>query len=164
MRRLIVMRHAKSSWDDPTLDDHARTLNKRGRASAAAMGDWMREHGFTPDKILSSSAQRTGETVIGLGLAAPVTYRNALYHAGPDVLLSHLQAETAPCVLMVGHNPVLALFAERLAATPPDHDRFSDFPTAATWVAEFDATDWREVCWGQGQTRAFAIPREVMAD
>ena len=68
MLRLILMRHAKSDWSYAGLDDHARPLNKRGRTSAAALGNWLRHNEYIPDHVLCSSAERTGETLLGLGL------------------------------------------------------------------------------------------------
>ena len=60
--RLILMRHAKSSWDSPGLDDHERPLNGRGCRSAKAIGAWLNDHGYLPDLVLSSDAERTRET------------------------------------------------------------------------------------------------------
>ena len=60
-RRLILMRHAKSSWDNPFAEDHQRPLNGRGKRSAKAIGEWLRAQGYLPDQILSSSATRTRE-------------------------------------------------------------------------------------------------------
>ena len=68
MKRLILMRHAKSDWGDPMLPDHDRPLNKRGRRAASALGHWMREAGLRPDQILCSSATRTQETCARLAL------------------------------------------------------------------------------------------------
>ena len=63
---LILTRHAKSDWDDPTLDDHDRPLNKRGRAASLALGRWMADAGWKPDEALVSTAARTAETYQGI--------------------------------------------------------------------------------------------------
>lgn len=160
---LILMRHAKSSWDDLTLLDHDRPLNSRGRDSAQAMGTWLRTQGHTPDFVLCSTSQRTAETYERLELSAPVRYLEALYHASPDVMLETLRRAPAPCVLMLGHNPGIAEFASRLVSLPPHHPRFDDFPTCATLVAQIRGGSWSDVDWGDALALDFAIPREVMA-
>ena len=76
-------------------------------------------------------------------------------------MLDVLRKARGRCVLMIGHNPGIADFAQRLVVTPPDHDRFGDYPTGATLVATFDAPDWAAVTWQTGRTIDFAIPREL---
>lgn len=164
MLTLILMRHAKSSWGSPALADHDRPLNDRGRRSARAMGRWLRSKGYLPDAVLSSSSRRTVETFEGLELDVPVTFTADLYHAGPAAMLRVLHGAEAPVLLMLGHNPGIADFAESLVRTPPDHPRFDDYPTCATLVVRFDAPSWSEVDWGSGEVVDFAIPREVIAE
>ena len=95
-RRLILTRHAKSAWDDPTLADHDRPLNARGRRSALALGDWLASRGYEPEEVLCSSARRTQETW-AMVAAAPVEVRPllriepGLYHASPDKMLTILR-------------------------------------------------------------------------
>ncbi len=163
MLTLILMRHAKSSWGAPSLADHDRPLNDRGKRSAEAMGRWLKGRDYLPDAVLSSSSRRTRETFEGLDLGAPVKFTRELYHAGPAGMLQVLREAEAKSVLMLGHNPGIAEFAERLLSAPPDHPRFDDYPTCATLVARFDSSTWRDVAWGQGETVDFAIPREVIA-
>ncbi|MEC8197038.1 MAG: histidine phosphatase family protein [Pseudomonadota bacterium] len=163
-RTLILMRHAKSSWDDFLQPDHARPLNARGRTSAAAMGKWLKDHDYLPDELLCSTAERTRETYARLGLTAAKTrYEDALYHAGADVMLRVLQTAEANTILMLGHNPGIAYFAEMLAQNPASHPRFSDYPTCATTVFHFDLNSWPDVKFSQGAVVDFAIPREVIA-
>ena len=76
-------------------------------------------------------------------------------------MLDVLRKARGRCVLMIGHNPGIADFAQKLVATRPAHDRFGDYPTGATLVASFDAPDWAAVTWKTGQTIDFAIPREL---
>ena len=163
-RTLILMRHAKSSWATPALSDHDRPLNARGHASARVMGAWLRQHGWVPDQVYSSSARRTRETFVGLGLASDTTFTDDLYHAEPTEMLRVLRQASGNCVLMLGHNPGIAGFGEALVASPPDHPRFFDFPTCATLVAAFDITDWRELEWGTGVSRDFVVPQDVAPD
>ena len=165
--RLILMRHAKSSWDDALTDDHSRVLNKRGRHSAVAVGKWLARSGFEPDFVLCSSAARTGETwalIANEMVGKPnVRYDGSLYLAAPEHMLSVLQGvQGTPSVLILGHSPGTALLAEALAAQAPQHAQFSRYPTAATTVMEFDATSWKRIGWKQGDVVDFVIPRELV--
>jgi len=163
--RLILTRHAKSDWDDPLLDDHDRPLNPRGVASAAAMGAWLGAQGYLPEQALVSTATRAVQTWQGMCPALPgcaARFQPRLYHAAPDTILAVLATATAPCVMMIGHNPGFALLAEALVTHAPDHAQFHGFPTCATLVVDFDAPDWTMARIGSGRTVAFAVPREVM--
>jgi len=167
MLRLILMRHAKSDWGQFDLADHDRPLNKRGEASARAMGDWLRTNGYTPQQALCSSSERTGQTLLGLKLAPQTecVFTRGLYHADASDMLHILQHQAKqPCVLMVGHNPGICDMANKLVSAPPAHDRFFDYPTAATLVCDVPVSNWRETSWQQAKVADFAIPREVMAD
>lgn len=158
---LIVMRHAKSSWDTPGLSDHARPLNARGRRSAAALGDWLRQNAPTPDAVVLSSSRRTRETCAGLALDAPMTATDALYHAGAGTTLRTVQAMQAPCLLVIGHNPGLAEFAARLVRVAPPHPRFADFPTGATLVATAAVATWSDLAFGTMTATGFVVPRDL---
>ena len=160
-RTLIIMRHAKSSWGDPTQADIDRPLNGRGRASARAIGEWLSFGGFKPDLVLSSNAKRTAETWANMALSADIRFLPELYLAPPNVLLRTVQQAEGDCVLLLAHNPGIAEFAEQIVSDPPRHDRFHDYPTAATLVATFD-TPWSEVSWGFGRARAFTVPRDLI--
>jgi phosphohistidine phosphatase len=163
--RLILIRHAKSSWDDPLQPDHARVLNARGRDAAGRIGRWLAHKGHLPAEVLVSSAARTRETWALLAAALPAApeprYLDALYHAGPEVMLRALQTATAPRVLMLGHNPGIAAFALWMLDKAPRHPRFADYPTCATLVAEFDADSWAEVGPGTGRAVEFVVPRDL---
>ena len=165
--RLILTRHAKSSWDDPLMSDHDRPLNERGKGAATDLGDWLASRGYEPGQVLCSDAQRTRET---WGLIAPKMAGTAaldlkpnLYQAGPDVMLAVLRHATAPVVMMLGHNPGIAEFAQRIVARPPLNPDFQRYPTGATLVCDFTAERWADVGWGQGAVDDFIIPREIMA-
>ncbi|WP_299781083.1 histidine phosphatase family protein [uncultured Roseobacter sp.] len=164
MLRLILMRHAKSDWNHPHLSDHDRPLNTRGLASAKALGNWLRTKGYRPDQVLSSSSERTGQTVLGLAVPddVPVTFTRALYLAEPETMLDVLHTATGRCVLMLGHNAGIAEMAERIVEVPPQHNRFADFPTGATLVVDFDAEGWKAIGWHEGQPIDFVIPRELV--
>lgn len=162
-KTLVLMRHAKSSWDDPFLRDHDRPLNDRGKRSARVLGDWLRERGHIPQQALVSSSQRTQETFKRLALDVKAELHQSLYHAGADVLLRELRRADADTVLMLAHNPGIADFAERLVHTPPAHDRFVHYPTGATLIATFDIDVWARASWGGATATDFVIPRELGA-
>lgn len=167
MKRLILTRHAKSSWDDPATPDHDRPLNERGKAAAAELGVWLASRGYVPGEVLCSDALRTRKTWSGLAPALPGTpvlsLKPALYHAGPDVMLAVLRHASEDCVMMIGHNPGIAEFAARLVARPPVSAEFGRYPTGATLVCDFNAGSWAEVGFGQGVVVDFIVPREIEA-
>lgn len=161
--RLILTRHAKSSWDDPQITDHERQLNPRGLRAAAAIGDWLVSRGDVPQEVLCSDARRTRETwdvmAPKFGTAPKVTYKSALYHAGPDVMLAVLRHATEPVVMMIGHNPGISEFAERLVARAPVDPEFQRYPTGATLVVTFEQANWADVGYGSGAALDFVAPR-----
>ncbi len=157
---LILMRHAKSDWANPLLTDHDRPLNARGQRSARAMGDWLRKGGWQPDEALVSTSERTRETWAALGITAPARFDSALYLADPQDMWRVLHGAEGTCVLMLGHNPGIADFAAELVGTPPDHERFADYPTGATLIARFDAPSWGAIPPRSGQVADFAVPRQ----
>lgn len=167
MKRLILTRHAKSSWDDPLTPDHDRPLNERGKAAAADLGQWLDSRGYVPDEVLCSDSLRTRKTWSGIAPALPGTpvleLKPALYHAGPDVMLAVLRHARGGCVMMIGHNPGIAEFAARLAAQALPNPDFARYPTGATLVVDFVADDWSQVGFGQGVVVDFVIPREIVA-
>ncbi len=167
MKRLILTRHAKSSWDDPLTPDHDRPLNERGRAAAADLGQWLASRGYVPGEVLCSDSLRTRKTWSGIAPALPGTpvleLKPALYHAGPEVMLAVLRHASADTVMMIGHNPGMAEFAARIVAHAPLNPEFARYPTGATLVVDFAAFSWADVGFGQGVVDDFIVPREIMA-
>ena len=163
--RLILTRHAKSSWDDPLMDDADRPLNGRGHASARLLGEWMASRGYVPEQVLCSTALRTKETWAGIAAAMPaqpvITLTEQLYHAEPEQMLSVLRTASRKTVLMLGHNPGIGVFAQMLPATMPIDPGFDHYPTGATLVLEFDIPDWRAATPGAGQLLDFVTPRSL---
>ena len=166
MKRLILTRHAKSAWDDPLTPDHDRPLNERGKAAAADLGQWLASRGYVPQKVLCSDAVRTRQTWSGIAPALPATpvmeLKPALYHAGVDVMLAVLRHAQADVVMMIGHNPGIAEFAEKLVAQAPLNSEFGRYPTGATLVVDFAVDAWDQVELGKGVTVDFVIPREMV--
>lgn len=162
---LILMRHAKSAWDDPKLDDFERTLNDRGRRSALAIANWLVGTGYLPDVVLVSSATRTVETWQRMAPKMPETATMesspALYLAGPDILMNVLKSQSAPSVMMIAHNPGIAEFAERIVARKPAHPKFAQYPTGAITILQFEAERWSDIDWHSGQVVDFVVPRDL---
>lgn len=161
-RRLILMRHAKSSWDHPTLTDHDRPLNPRGERGAQGLGAWLRAGGYLPDELLCSPARRTRQTAELLELDVGLTLVDRLYHAGPDQMMDVLRHATGRTVLMLGHNPGIAEFAWDLAAERPDHPRFADYPTGATLIADLPISTWADTEGRSAEVLAFVTPHDIM--
>ncbi|UWQ28351.1 MULTISPECIES: histidine phosphatase family protein [unclassified Leisingera] len=161
---LILTRHAKSAWDANVPSDHARTLNKRGRRSAPAIAAWLRDKGYVPDQVISSSAQRTRETCELMELGVPARFTERLYHANSEMMFKVLIEAEQPRVMLIGHNPGIAAFAHSIVSSPPDHSRFDDYPTGATLVAEFDISSWKDLSWSSGKAVDFAVPRELLGE
>jgi phosphohistidine phosphatase len=172
MHQLLLLRHAKSSWDDAALPDRDRPLNKRGRRSAAAMREAMRDLGLAPDVVLVSPARRTQETLAKLEpwddtpLVEPM---EALYLASANELLGvlHDVNETVRSVLLIGHNPGMHELAVMLAGSHGDGGTgemakriAAGFPTGA--LAEFAvAGPWHQLDAGGGRLVRFLAPRDL---
>lgn len=167
MKRLILTRHAKSSWDDPLTPDHDRPLNERGKAAAADLGQWLASRGYVPDEVYCSDALRTRKTWSGIAPALPGTavleLKPALYHAGADVMMAVLRHAKADTVMIIGHNPGIAEFAAKLVAQAPRNAEFQRYPTGATLVADFAVDSWQDLGWGQGVVDDFIVPKEIAA-
>jgi phosphohistidine phosphatase len=175
MHQLLLLRHAKSSWEDTRLPDRDRPLSKRGRRAAAAMRTVMRDLGLNPDVVLVSPSRRTLETLAALEpwdetpLVEPM---ETLYLATAPQLLAALQeiAETVRSVLLIGHNPGMHELAVQLAKgrSQPGVEEAArrlveSFPTAA--LAEFStAGPWRQTIEGSGQLVRFLRPRDLRDD
>jgi phosphohistidine phosphatase len=142
MSTLLLLRHGKSSWKDPTLADHDRPLKKRGRRDAPRMGMLVADLGLVPDVIVTSSAERalrTAELVAeAAGFEGEMIVTEALYHADPDDYMSALRAygRDAACVMLVGHNPGLEMLLEELTG---DWERL---PTAALAQVSLPDAPW----------------------
>ena len=165
MRQLLLLRHAKSSWDDPRLPDHARPLNARGRQAAAAIRDAMRRLDLLPELVLVSSARRALQTLEALqpwDKPPRIEPQDALYLAAPDALLGVLQAQDDAVgrVLLIGHNPGLHELSLQLAGDTPERSQLApEYPTGA--LAEFQVPGpWRTLQSGSRLVR-FITPRDL---
>ncbi|HEY9870655.1 MAG TPA: histidine phosphatase family protein [Candidatus Obscuribacterales bacterium] len=161
MKILYLFRHAKSSWDDPALDDFERPLNKRGEKNAPLMGEVMRQRGVDPDTVLCSPARRTKQTAkLALKAAALKTepvYDERLYLASTPVLLSVIGEldDDVSSALLVGHNPGLSDLLEFLSGT------MDQFPTAALARVALDIQRWKDIKRRCGRLEWIVRPKEL---
>ena len=135
--KLILLRHAKSGWDEAETDDHQRTLTGRGREDAARIGAWLRARGHLPTRTLCSDAHRTAQTFEGLGLdGGEVTLRPDLYLAPAETILTVARHTLTDVLMIVAHNPGIGRAAQLAAGDAPKHAKFAKFPTGACLVVD----------------------------
>lgn len=157
--KLILLRHAKSGWDDPRLSDHDRQLNARGRASAPLIGRWLKTQDHLPSRILCSSAARTRETLELLGLPeTDTTYDRWLYLATADFMLEMIANEDAQSLMVIAHNHGIGELANMLLHEPSADADYQRYPTAACAVLSFRETPR----FGAGRLLDFTIPNRLV--
>ena len=142
-RRLHLLRHAKSAWDDPMQSDHDRPLAPRGRRAVALLRDYVAGHGIAPEIVLCSTARRTVETVNGVIPGAPVAFEPRLYGASAEELLGRLREleDGVSEAMVVGHNPALQMLVLKLVADSHGPDLVEirrKLPTGALVTLSFD--------------------------
>lgn len=171
MRRLILLRHAKSDWSEPGKADLGRPLNPRGREAAVLIGEYMMKHHLVPDRAVVSTAERTRETfslVAGTFKQPPKgSFDARLYEAPPEILLDVIK-ETKPVIhtlLVIGHNPGLHELATLLIGTGDVDMRQrvrEKLPTGALVAIDFVTDDWGEIRPGSGRLDRFVTPRSLV--
>lgn len=162
MKTLYIVRHAKSSWDDPFLDDFDRPLNKRGRADAPRMGKRLQERDVHPDLLISSPAERALSTCMIIAEKIGYPARNIhtdrrLYHASPEQLLSVLRgvSDGNDEIMIFGHNPGLTDFANELSRERVT----SNIPTGGVVCLTFNVLSWKDIAWGKGEIEFYDFPK-----
>jgi phosphohistidine phosphatase len=166
-RTLYLLRHAKSSWEDPTLADHGRPLASRGRRASRIVARHLRGQAIAPSLVLCSSSTRTRETLelirSGFDKEVEAQIEEGLYAATAGDLLDRLHA-VAPdldSVMLIGHNPAIQDLALSLAGRGAQLGRLREkFPTAALATLTF-AVGWPELAPGVAELVAFVRPREL---
>ncbi len=172
MKTLLILRHAKSSWADPGLDDFDRPLNSRGQKAAPVMGKYLKKEGLVPGLVLCSAARRTRETWDLVSRAfepePPVKFLRSLYLASAARMLQAARGapDEVERLLIIGHNPGTERFAAQLAGPdslgPALEDLTTKFPTTALAVVTSDVETWRDLAFGQARLIAFVKPRDLV--
>jgi phosphohistidine phosphatase len=166
LKRLLLIRHAKSSWDDPALADRERPIAPRGRKASERVAEHLTGSDAKLDLILCSSARRARETLDLLLPAfgdAEVLVEDGLYGASVPDLIERLQHVTddVGSLAVIGHNPGIQDLTIELARDGPHVERaLKKFPTAAVAVLEFD-TPWAELASGGARLVSFTVPKDL---
>jgi phosphohistidine phosphatase len=162
MKRLYLVRHAKSSWARSELDDIDRPLNKRGKRDAPFMGQRLKQHDVCPDLIISSPAKRALKTakIISEEMGCPkkqIEIDDALYLHGTSAIISLIQSidDDHESVMLFGHNPDFTELAERLTDYQVDN-----IPTCGIFCIDFNVGSWQEVDEGKGLFTFFDYPKK----
>ena len=161
MKTLLLLRHAKSSWDDSNLRDFDRPLAARGKRDAPRVGEALRDRGPAPDLIVSSPAARARETIEAVIKSANLTHApkfdESIYGASSSELMKIIRGlpGESSCALLVGHNPGFEDTVNRLTGA---HERM---PTAALACIEFQVERWEDVEDGQGKLAWLLTPKQL---
>jgi phosphohistidine phosphatase len=162
MKKLYLIRHAKSSWEDSSLDDIDRPLNNRGKNNAPEMGERLRKQGILPDLLISSPAKRALSTAkkiankIGYSKNEILIDEN-LYHGSDDMLIEIVKQlpDTAESVMLFGHNPGFTYFANQLCDI-----NIYNIPTAGIVAIDFQIDKWQDSGLGMGDLVFFDYPKK----
>ena len=170
MKRLTLLRHAKSSWDDPVARDFDRPLNAKGQRAGRTVGQEMLRLGLSFDSVVASPAARVVETLeeVEHGFGAPMAphFDARIYLASLEVLLDlvHATNDSVQSLLLVGHSPGLERLALRLAGVKDKALRKSvevKYPTGALIELSLPVDRWRDVNNGEGTMTRFIRPRDL---
>jgi phosphohistidine phosphatase len=172
MRRLMLLRHAKTETDAPSGKDKDRRLDERGRHDAAEIGDWIGRHPPFPDRVLVSPAVRAQQTweiargaMLGLAPQPPIEFLPELYAADATHLLQSIRMASATDpkrLMLVGHNPgmhelALTLTGSGDAAAKKALD--DNLPTSGLAIFDFATDDWNDVAFRRGKLVTFVSPK-----
>ena len=162
MKTLYLVRHAKSSWKYPNLDDFERPLNKRGRKSAPFMGTILKKLKVAPDLILSSPANRASMTarIIADKIGYPldkIRYSESIYEFSANALIDIIEQleDGVDKVMLVGHNPALTDLANYIGDKP-----ISNIPTSGVFCADLDIPSWAKIGDQCGKLKFFEFPKK----
>jgi phosphohistidine phosphatase len=162
-RTLTLIRHAKSSWSNPSLSDFERPLNKRGTHDAPRVGAALQQADISFDRVLCSDAQRARQTLTLLGQGIEVNegiieYRHDLYGASANHLLTCVkeQSDSINNLALVGHNPGMEDLAEMLASSPPGL-----MPTCCVIHLVYECESWSGLLQAQGEVALQISPRDL---
>lgn len=168
MKRLYLLRHAKSGWGSPGQDDFDRQLTPRGRRSAPIMGRYMQQLGYAPSIALCSPARRAQETwnLVRDALDSETLEetRPELYLPEPQTLLDAIRkiGSAHPSAIVISHNPgILTLALGLVGAGEHAANPFGKYPTGALTVVDFAVGNWADVNPGAGRLIGFTRPKEL---
>ncbi|MEL7024526.1 MAG: histidine phosphatase family protein [Pseudomonadota bacterium] len=163
VKTLTLLRHAKSSWDNPDLSDHDRPLNERGERDAPEMGRRLRERGIRPSVLVTSSAKRTRHTArhVARALGFPIEFiqvEKSLYHASPATMLKVIADLDTQFhhVLLIGHNPGISELAERLS-----DGLVTNMPTAGMLTVGVELATWDELPYVASSVVGYDFPKNA---
>jgi phosphohistidine phosphatase len=162
MKTLLILRHAKSGWDDPDLADFDRPLSSRGLSAAPLMGSVIYKNNLQPQMILSSPAKRAKQTAILVKetaeIAAEIRFAENIYEASPLKLLSVVSQidDKTESVLLIGHNPGLEGLVRMVTG-----DAYS-LPTAALVKIDLKIESWNEINANCGKVTFFVRPKDEL--
>ncbi len=169
IKQLFILRHAKSSWDNPGLEDHERPLAPRGQRACAVMAEHLRTNAIKPELVLCSSSRRTRETLAGVAPTGEHVIDPQLYSASAEELLDRLRQlrDDLSSAMVIGHNPALQMLVLRLARRDGDDVAVRSaverkFPTGALATLTFDC-DWAELAAGRAHLAEFLTPKGLSA-
>ena len=160
MKTLFVLRHAKSSWENPELSDFDRQLNEQGLKTAPIMGETIYRNGFQPAAIISSPAKRAKQTAVLIKemaqLESGIEYDERIYEASPLKLLEVISGidEKHESAMLVGHNPGLEGLIKIITGEAPS------LSTASLAVIDLNAESWNKVAAETGKLRAVFSPKD----
>jgi len=160
MKKLFIVRHAKSSWKDESLKDFDRALNKRGEANAPMMAKRFKCKNISPDAIVSSPANRAKSTALllakGLGFTKEIVYKKSLYEANTKTIEEILRAvnDKDTTLFLVGHNPELTLFAQEYV------DFNENIVTCGVLEMVFDCNSWSEISKENASFISYDYPKK----
>ncbi len=163
MKRLLLCRHAKSSWKDLSLADKERSLNKRGKKNGPMMGRRLKEMGIVPDCIISSPAKRACKTAAFLArelniLPAEIEVYDPLYEASRVGIVQYVRSfnDALQTVILVGHNPEFTMVANWLGNL-----QIANIPTCGIVALDFQLRGWNEIEVGTGHLAFFEYPKKL---
>jgi phosphohistidine phosphatase len=170
MKRLTLLRHAKSAWDDPVAKDFDRPLNARGRRAAYAIGQAMRSHQLLFDRVLASPARRVVETLEDVeetyGASLRPDFDERIYLAATETLLNLVRQtdDSTGTLLLVGHSPGLERLALLVTGKSDGELRSmleQKYPTGALAEISLPVEHWADVAAGIGTLERFVRPRDL---
>ncbi len=162
MKTVILLRHAKSDWGDPSLPDIDRELAPRGRENAPKMGAWINSQ-TAVDFAIVSPARRAQETFLHLSVKVPHEVANELYptQAGNVLRLLKAQPNDQEHILIVAHNPGISRAVYTLLNAVNDDPKLEEMPTCACAILEFAANQWVDLDFGTGSLKSFMTPKRL---